>query len=982
MLAEPPLPATPAPVWIRLLGPLALQVAGSEVSVPGARRRALLATLARAQGRVVGVDRLVDTLWPDDPPVHAAQALHSHVSRIRAQLGPAGGRLAHRGNGYVLELGDDELDASMVRRVADELPDLPPEAVLERAAEALAMWRGPALEEFRGLPDLYVEAVALDEVRVRIHDELLRAMVEVGDDRAVAESRSAVAADPLREAGVLLLMRSLAREGRAAEAMAEGTAYRRRLADETGLDPGPELARLEQDIASGQVGAEARRRGWPAHGVVARPSGPLVGRQQDYDELLRLHAKHRVVTVTGPGGVGKTRLVLEAAAALAARDQVDAVVVDLAAVQDATRVLQAVASTVGLRVNAASPSTAVDIAVVLADATLLLVLDNAEHVADVCRELIDAVDRHAPRVRVLVTSRLTLHARSEYVLRLQPLPVPQVVDELASLERQPSVRAFVEHARRHDRHYELTPADTEPLVEILQHLDGLPLAIELVARQVAVLPLSAIRDRLGRALDLLSRPDGDEGRQRTLRVTIRWSYDRLAPAQQALLRAVSAFPGGVDLATIEELANELGSGEDPVQLLLSLVDASLLDVDRTRSRYRLLFTVRSFVLDEVAILEELPPTEDRFLSWAVRASDEIGAGLFSAGEALADRRLRAELDNLRAARDLARTRGRFDIRVAITLALDLGAIWRDLREVWSWCLELSREDASTEHPRAVEILGAAADAARQAGDYDRAVELARRGLALAGDAGHDTPVSARCWSALAGVAHYQGNFAAASAHWERSARLAGPAAAGFLASAALAAAYGGERARAATLLEETAGLGRLSPGNHAFLGYVHGELAGVGDPATAVQQLLAAVEEATSVGATFVAGVAGVALASVRARTGDRATAAAAYRDLLDHWRTTGHGPQLWTTARNAAALLLEEGRAREAALLLMRADASPAAAAVDADIARRSGRSFLTWTEVVGEDAAQELRAEASRLSASDVIEIARAALDDIVTR
>ena len=134
--------------------------------------------------------------------------------------------------------------------------------------------------------------------------------------------------------------------------------------------------------------------------------------------------------------------------------------------------------------------------------SLLLVLDNAEHVADVCRELVDAVDRHAPGVRVLVTSRLTLHARSEYVLRLQPLPTPHVVDDLAALVRQPSVRAFLEHARRHDHHYELTAADTEPLVEILNHLDGLPLAIELVARQVAVLPLAAIRDRLGRALDL------------------------------------------------------------------------------------------------------------------------------------------------------------------------------------------------------------------------------------------------------------------------------------------------------------------------------------------------------------------------------------------------------------------------------------------------------------------------------------------------
>ena len=685
------MPAEPstARVWIQILGPLSLRVDGSDVSVPGSRRRALLAALARARGRVVGIDRLVDTLWPDDPPANASQALHSHVSRIRGQLGSAGGRLSHRGAGYVLELGDEELDASVARRVAAELPELPPETVLERAPEALALWRGPALEEFRGLPELYAEAVALDEVKVRIQEELLRALIDVGDDRAVAEARSVLAADPLYETGVLLLMRALAGEGRAAEAMTVGAAYRRRLVDETGLDPGPELARLEQDIASGTIGAGARRRAWPARSVVARPSGPLVGRQQDYDEMLRLHAKHRLVTVTGPGGVGKTRLALEAAAALAERDQIEALVVDLAAVEDAARVLQAVASTVGLRVVAATSPSAVDIGVALADAHLLLVLDNAEHVADVCRELVDAVDRHAPGVRVLVTSRLTLHARSEYVLRLQPLPTPRVVDNLAVLVRQPSVRAFLEHARRHDHHYELTAADAEPLVEILKHLDGLPLAIELVARQVAVLPLAAIRDRLGRALDLFSSPDGDEGRQRTLRVTIRWSYDRLSPTRQALLRAVCAFPGGVNLSTIEELAADVGAGQDPVQLLVGLVDASLLDVDRSRSRYRLLFTVRSFLLDEVTTLGELSETEARFLAWAERTATEIGAGLFSAEEARADRRLRAELDNLRAARDLARARGRFDTLVQITLALDQGSIWRDLREVWSWCLELT-----------------------------------------------------------------------------------------------------------------------------------------------------------------------------------------------------------------------------------------------------------------------------------------------------
>ena len=436
-----------------VLGPLALRVAGAEVRVPGTRRRALLATLALARGRVVGVDRLVDTLWPDDPPEDAAQALYNHVSRLRRDLGAAGGRLARQGAGYVLELDEDELDVTVARAVVDGLPHLPPARVLGRALEASELWRGPALEEFRGHSDLDVEAVALDELRMRLNDEVVQARIAVGDGSAVADASAAVAADPLRERGVLLLMQALAREGRTAEAMAAGTAYRRRLAAETGLDPGPALGRLEQEIASGELAARDRPPAWSARRTVARPSGPLVGRQQDQDEVLRLLAGHRVVTLTGPGGVGKTRLALEVTAALAELDQVDAVVVDLAAVEDASRVVQAVVSTLGLRLVAAEPPTALDIAAALADATMLLVLDNAEHVAEACRDLVDAVDRQAPGVRVLVTSRVTLHARSEYVVRLQPLPTPRDAQDLAALERQPSVRAFLEHARRRDRSY-------------------------------------------------------------------------------------------------------------------------------------------------------------------------------------------------------------------------------------------------------------------------------------------------------------------------------------------------------------------------------------------------------------------------------------------------------------------------------------------------------------------------------------------------
>ena len=238
-------------------------------------------------------------------------------------------------------------------------------------------------------------------------------------------------------------MRALAASGRAAEAMAAAQAFRRRLVEETGLDPTPALADLEQQVAAGRVVRPATSR-------VAKPDSPMVGRQHDREEVLRLLDAHGVVTLTGPGGVGKTRLALDIAADWASAD---VVVVPLGAVGRPDRVEQAVASHLGLRL--AGEVGADDVAAALADRELLLVLDNCEHVVEACRRLVVAIRRAAGGVRVLATSRVTLQVPGEYVVRLQPLPVPSEVADLDALRRQPGVRAFVEHARRRAAGFEL-----------------------------------------------------------------------------------------------------------------------------------------------------------------------------------------------------------------------------------------------------------------------------------------------------------------------------------------------------------------------------------------------------------------------------------------------------------------------------------------------------------------------------------------------
>ena len=969
-------------VRVDVLGPLRLQVDGTPVAVPGERRRALLALLALSGGRAVGIDRLVDALWPDDPPEDAVQALYNHVSRLRRHLGPAADRLERYGAGYRLHLGPDELDADVVRRLARDVTEQghQPLEAAATARAALALWSGPALEEFAEVPPLAVESVALAELQLRLHDDLVEARIHAGDRHVTAEAAQAAAAQPLRERSILLYMRALAAEGRAAEAMEVGSEYRARLVEDTGLDPGVALARLEQEIAAGGLDGTPSTLAPVGHRLIVPPTGPMVGRQHERDDILRLLSSHSVLTVTGPGGVGKTRLALDIAAETSDGGSAAVVVVHLAAVDDPGRVCQAVASTLGLRT--AGEVTAYDVARAIGENEILLVLDNCEHVVDSCRDLVTTLRSSAPGVRVLATSRMTLHVPDEFVVRLQPLPVPRVATDLATLERQPSARAFVEHARRRRHDFVLEPADAEPLVEILQALDGLPLAIELAAGHVALMPVAAVRERLGRALDLTNGRLGDEDeRQRTLRLTIDWSYRLLTDQEQSFLRALAVFPGGTDLATVEEIAADVVPAADALETLQRLVDASLVVVDPTLTRYHLLFTVRAFLLDRLAELGEIQAAETRFLHWATRAAEELGVALMSAEEATADRRLRAELDNLRAARDLARAAGDLDVCIDITLALDRGSIWRDLRELWSWCLELADDPTVIGHAREVEIVGSGADGARMVGEFDRSLAYAHRALALPVPAEDAAWLQARCWSAIGAVAHYRGDFDGARSGWLRGSVPGAPSCAAYLASAALAAGYGGDRTEAERILDEARAVvsRQPCPSQRAFVAYVEGELAAVEEPERAIPLYLSAIEQASACGGNFVEGVATVALASARIRTGDLAAAAADFRHILDYWHTTGHQTQLWTTARNAAQLLAGEGRGRAAALLLIRADATPAAAAVDPDIARHSGRMFITPEDVVAPEELDSIREAAQQMTAREVIELATGELATI---
>jgi hypothetical protein len=544
--------------------------------------------------------------------------------------------------------------------------------------------------------------------------------------------------------------------------------------------------------------------------------------------------------------------------------------------------------------------------------------------------------------------------------------------DLASLRRQPSVRAFVEHARRRRTDFELTSEEAPDLVEALRRLDGLPLGIELAARQVAVMPLAAVRERLDRALDLSTGRHGlEEQRQMTLRTTIESSYRLLTTDEQRLLRAIAPFIGGVDLATVEVLAEHMDG--DPLDHLHRLVDSSLLVADLESARYRLLFTVRAFLVDEIIRLGETEVSHARFVERCRAIAEDIGDLMLGPSEAATDRRLRAEMDNLRAARDLAPT----DARVAITVAVNGVVTWRDLRELWAWAVELAEDPALVAHPQRVTILAGAAEAARLVGDFDTAERRADEAIAVA-DPDIDAAALSRAWSVHAVVAHFRGEFAAARDAWLRAATGAGAEASAFVGSAALAAAYGGDPGAARRLLDQARS--SVTCGSHrAFVAYVEGELRATTHPEDSVRYYVEAIAEACRVGCTFVEGVSRVSLASTQARIGALPSAAEGFGYLIAFWGRTGQTTQLWTTARNAAELLAGAGRPRTAALLLICADATPGAAAVDEEIARFSGRSYMRVESLVGEEELHHLRAESARLGPARVLAQAQSDLDDL---
>lgn len=925
-------------VRVDVLGPLRLIVDGHEIAVPGPKRRAVLALLATSEGRAVSTDDLLNALWVEDLPDTARATLQSHVSRLRRHLGGAADRLEGVGGGYRLVLGPDECDLTQAGELYRAAVDAGAADALRMLGDARRLWRGEAFAEFPDVAPLQVRAVTLAELRARIEEVYIHLLLALGETgQAVIAATEHVAGHLLSEPAVVLLMRSLHAADRTADALRTGYEFRRRLAAETGLDPTPTLGEVEAELASAAP---------PTAGHIPRSAHRLRGRDSDLAALRRLLASERLVTLVGPGGVGKTRLAIEVAA-----EWEPATAVLLAAVTDGRMLPQTIADALGLRVLHGDVTRAC--AAVLAAGPRMLLMDNCEHLLDAVRHVVDRFLGACPQLTVLATSREPLGLAAEQRLRLTPLPVSPPSD-LDSITRSPAVAVFIDHATRIQPQLGFGPVELSTITDIVRRLDGMPLAIQLAAARLSSLGLEDLHARLDHALDVL----GDH-RDGTLRQTIAWSYDLLTDDEQRLLRHLSVFVDGLELAAAETVAAHLDVTA-PLAALAHLVDASMLELTLgTSGRYRMLDTMRAFATDELTRHGENDAARERFLDWANDLASWIGQTTHTHDERRVDAAIRRELPNLRAAWTLLRTSGRVDDTIAIVTGLIEAATWRDLTDVWDWSLELAADPQIKTHPDGPMILGYAAQSAWFRGEFDRAEALANAGIEHAG------PAEWSCIDAMSLVALSRGDLDAAVEHATTAGQTATRPAQGF-GIAALASAYRGDLDQAKAL-NETFRAAAVSPTLEAFHTYIRGEIASLeAEPHRALTHYDHAIELARSVGSTFVEGIAAVGRLSQLAKTGDTGQALGGYRDLIDYWDRTGSWVQQWTTLRNVADLLQHEGEADAATFLR-----TAAAAAPDAPSLTNAGND----TPLAADN--NQLVAQAASASRSDVLAVARQAIN-----
>ena len=842
-----------------------------------------------------------------------------------------------------------------------------PEVAVGLLDGALGWWRGRPYLEVADHDAVQPEANRLEELHAEAAETRADLLVGLGaTDDAARAMETLMAEHPFRERPVEIRMRALARAGRHAEGLRVFDAFRRTLGDELGLDPSPELRELEGEIL---------RHDLPAVPRLGLPGNSLVGREVELADVVARLGEGRLVTLTGPGGVGKTRLALHAVTRAAERYADGLWLCELAHVGDADAVAPAVASALGVERDAAR-GDAERIVQFLQSRRALVVFDNCEHVLDGARALIGAVLTHAPDVDVVATSRRRLGVEGEQVVAVTTLPVTVTGGD--GLD-PPALALFADRANAVLGDFCLTDDNRAAVSALCQCLDGLPLALELAAaRTVAWTPaeiLAEVRERI----DRLGDPLRSRERHRSIDAVVAWSYDRLDPIEQHVFRHVAVFSGGFGADAAAAVAG--AERDEVVAALTSLVEHSLVVVSGVAgmTRFSMLEPIRQYAERRLADDGRHDDAQARHAAWAAAWIEIADAGLRSPTEARWARLVAAELPNLRSAHRWSLAH-ESDTAARIAGAMYWYAYWYGAAEAFEWATaSTTAEDASPGLPAAC---ATAALGACRRGDIAAARALATRGIAAA----TIDPTTARfAWEALSSAEMMAGDYEQALTchqHALALARLAGDTThqAREHAARALALGYLGRRDAADAELTTATDLAAATgnPTVQAFRDYVAGEIDIDTEPMTALALFGRARDVGRLVGNQYLSAIAGISAISCAARIGDPAQALDGYAELLDYFDRAGSRAQQWTTIRTLIETLTRLLHDEPAAILYGALTASPTALPIIGPDAVRMGDAAATLDTRLGKDRFEQLTAIGAALDDDDAIAYARRATMD----
>jgi predicted ATPase/DNA-binding SARP family transcriptional activator len=954
---------TPAerPCEIDVLGPVVV-VGGDGAPIPlrSSRQRLLLSLLA-AGGRILSPDELAEALWSGELPDNPTAALQSQVSRLRRHVGAAAAWIETTSAGYRLVCPPDAMDATRFERLigAVRASNDEPSVELDWLDRALALWRGRAYQDYADHPAIAPDAIRLELLRADAVELRAECLLRLGRAAEAATAMQLHLADyPFRERPVAVLMRALSSDGRHADALEQFQRFRRGLVDELGLEPSPELRAVEAAILRHE---ESMRSLVPRLGV---PGNSFVGREAEIGRAIALLDRSRLVTLTGLGGVGKTRLAVHTAADVAAAYPDGVYLCELARVTHSDAVVPALASILHVE-ERAGRSVTDRIIEFLQTKHALLVMDNCEHVLRVVSELIATTLRRAPNVSVLATSRERLGVEGEQVLTVGPLSTPTLDDP-----QGPSVALFRDRARAVGTDFAVD-ADLRTVGELCLRLDGLPLAIELAAAQtVSMTPseiLAAIDDRLGALTDRRRTV----ARHRSLDAVFGWSYELLAPSERAVFDQLSVFAGGWTATAAAAVA---GATADDLSMLVERSLVTSRQSGRT-TRFSMLEPVRQYAEARLGERDASDQTRARHAAWVVAFVEAADGGMAGRDEVHWRESMDGELANLRSAH---RWCLEHDPDLSMRFAGSLYRyIWNGaVSEVFLWADATVSRFPDWAHELLPAACAAAALGHAISGDLSKARSLAETGI----DNAVDDPAAARfAWEALGDVENFSGNFQRAMACYDRAVELGRAAGdehqvAVSLCTRAMSLAYAGQPDAAieacANVASQVTAL--ECPGLSAFADYTNGEVRLDHAPADALPFLRRSVASARVNGNRLTAGLAGLSAVSCEARVGDPNAALGEYGELIDQWQRSGLWNMQWATLRTLVEVLARLGRDADAAALygaMLASSTAPPLAGADAG---RIADAVAAVRARLGDERFEAAQAEGAALSDNDAVAFA----------